>query len=656
MLLLIDFEKAFDSVAWSFIEKVFKYFNFKNDIIQWIKTFYTDIKSTVIVNGNPTLWFPIHRGCRQGDPISPYIFLICSEVLAHMIRQNENIKGYNFLGKETKINQFADDTSLFLDGSQKSFEYCIYTILEYAKYSGLSMNFDKTKVVWFGCENPPDTVYLPHLKFDWNPAAFSILGVDFTTDLKDITDININKRITTMTIEMNQWSKRDLTPLGRITVLKTLIISKIVHLLISLPNPSDKLLKELNSIFYSFIWKGRPDKIKRTTSRQKLIDGGLGMTDIKSFNNALKLTWIRRLFNSKAKWKTLLELRSPCLFEIHKFGNTFINNTRNNINNQFWKDVMTAFSSFNEKYYQESDTETDFCSFLYNDKIKIGNDTIRNKILRENNIFYIHQLKDNNKFLSHREFETKYIIKINFLNYNSIISAVKNFQSKFPIQSQPKKLERQPHFDFLMKNTKGASHIYQFLLSEKGKNTGQIKWNTINDIDEEQWRKSFYILKTTTSDTKLQWFQIRLLHYILTTNRSVSKFMENQSDLCEFCGSHSETIQHVMWHCPRVQLFWNDLSNILKSRCPHIKNLVFNENLILFGQCSTIIIDKICQLIILMAKFSIYRSKVQKTTLNLRHFIKEIYHRYNVEMHIHDNSEKFQLSWTPYSQLFKSLM
>ena len=83
LLLLIDFEKAFDSIAWSFIEKVLAFFNFKNSIIRWIKTFYTNIKSTVIVNGNPTLWFPIQRGCRQGDPISPYIFLVCGEILAN---------------------------------------------------------------------------------------------------------------------------------------------------------------------------------------------------------------------------------------------------------------------------------------------------------------------------------------------------------------------------------------------------------------------------------------------------------------------------------------------------------------------------------------------------------------------------------------------
>ena len=55
MLLLIDFEKAFDTVAWTFIFKSLKYFNLKNDIITWKETFYKDIKSTIIVNNSPHL-------------------------------------------------------------------------------------------------------------------------------------------------------------------------------------------------------------------------------------------------------------------------------------------------------------------------------------------------------------------------------------------------------------------------------------------------------------------------------------------------------------------------------------------------------------------------------------------------------------------------
>ena len=109
ILLLIDFEKAFDSVAWSFIKKSLLYFNFKRDIIKWVETFYKNIKSTVIVNNTPTPWFPVERGCRQGDPISSYLFLICSEVLACMIRQNPKIKGYVIFNTENLLTQFADD-------------------------------------------------------------------------------------------------------------------------------------------------------------------------------------------------------------------------------------------------------------------------------------------------------------------------------------------------------------------------------------------------------------------------------------------------------------------------------------------------------------------------------------------------------------------
>ena len=114
------------------------------------------------------------------------------------------------------------------------------------------MNFEKTKVVWFGCEEPPNRTYLSHLPFEWNPNTFSILGVEFTTDLKDITDINIRKKLTEMQHNLNGWSNRDLTPFGKVTVIQTLIISKIVHLIIALPTPSVKTINEINTMFYKF--------------------------------------------------------------------------------------------------------------------------------------------------------------------------------------------------------------------------------------------------------------------------------------------------------------------------------------------------------------------------------------------------------------------
>ena len=95
LLLAIDFHKAFDSISWAFMQKALDFFGFGPDIKRWIQTFYTNINACVMVNGGYTSWFSVQRGVRQGDPCSPYIYLICAEILSLLIRNNGNIKGIN---------------------------------------------------------------------------------------------------------------------------------------------------------------------------------------------------------------------------------------------------------------------------------------------------------------------------------------------------------------------------------------------------------------------------------------------------------------------------------------------------------------------------------------------------------------------------------
>ena len=122
LLLCIDFEKAFDSLDSNFMHKVLEAFGLKNDLIRWINVFYNNIKSTVLVNCQTSEWFPVKRGCRQGDPISPYLFILCAEILAIMIKENKDIRGIVVGQVEHKLSQFADDTELFQNGDRKSFE------------------------------------------------------------------------------------------------------------------------------------------------------------------------------------------------------------------------------------------------------------------------------------------------------------------------------------------------------------------------------------------------------------------------------------------------------------------------------------------------------------------------------------------------------
>ena len=120
-MVAIDFRKAFDLVNRSFMVKALSAFNFGPSLIHWIQTFYKNISSSVMNNGYTTTPFQVLQGVRQGDPLSPYLFIICLEILAINIRLNEDIKGILVDNEEIKLETFADDP--FLETAPRSMLY-----------------------------------------------------------------------------------------------------------------------------------------------------------------------------------------------------------------------------------------------------------------------------------------------------------------------------------------------------------------------------------------------------------------------------------------------------------------------------------------------------------------------------------------------------
>ena len=427
MLLLVDFEKAFDSVSWDFLFRVLDFFNFGDSFIKWVKLFYTKCQSCVIVNGHLSEWFYLQRGCRQGDPLSPYRFVICAEILATLIRRHGGIKGITIGNVEFLISQYADDTSFILDGSLESLDNCMKVLKLYAKASGLCVNIDKIKVVWIGSIKNSNVRFCENYDLQWEKNEFTVLGVRFTKNLKDMVDLNYNAKLLEIRKLLLNWSKRLLTPLGRITVIKSLALSKINHFILTLPNPSTKIIDELEKMFYGYLWNKGPDKIKRAVAIQNYESGGLRMIEVDTFMKSLKLTWLKRILLTKNKYSDFVYANFPCISNCLQYGSKYIDSNNINIDNEFWKDIILSLNVFLDKVKPSSWNELLSTPLWYNQYIKVGGNVIFYRSWKNKGILLINDLLDlNGDLLSYAEFQTKFDLQTNFLVFEGIVKSIKN--------------------------------------------------------------------------------------------------------------------------------------------------------------------------------------------------------------------------------------
>ena len=376
--------------------------------------------------------FKNSRGIRQSSPLSALLFVLSVEIMALRIRNNKDIKGFQIkIDEQThsiKISQLADDTTLYFN-SKNDISVAINEIEIFGNFSGLMINRNKTEGLRIGkLKHSKDKE--EHIK--WTSKPIKTLGIYYGHDYIECEKLNWEKKIEKLNSLFLSWSKRNLSILGKVLIIKALIIPIFTFIVSSCVIPK-KYKKEIESKCFKFIWNGKADKVKRNTLIGDFEKGGLKMIDIESYFISLKASWVSRLADSKfSNWK-LIPLKYLNVFGkiwlIFKM-NIDVKKHKQFLNDipEFYKNVLTSwiktgggqlsspltFSNVRKQILWGNRFITfEFFFFFFKEWIN-------------SEIFFVNDIIDNNGKIRKNLFFTSY--KINLIGYLNLVFIKKLFQ------------------------------------------------------------------------------------------------------------------------------------------------------------------------------------------------------------------------------------
>ena len=293
--------KAYDRIEWSFLRNVLVRFGFHATWISWIMECVTSVSYSYLINGAAQRRVIPSRGIRQGDPLSPYLFILCTEVLSGLCLNAQNkgtVIGVKVSRNSPAINHllFADDTMLFSRTDVRSCAALISILQRYEKASGQCINLDKSSIT-FSAKTPGESKRRIRDQFrilnEGGNGKYLGLLEHFWRRKRDIFASLVDR----MRQRAHSWTSRYLSGAGKLVLLKSVLAAMPTYSMSCFKLPAS-LVKQLQSVLTRFWWDLSPE-IKNLcwVSWEKLAipksAGGLGFREIAEFNDAMlaKISW-----------------------------------------------------------------------------------------------------------------------------------------------------------------------------------------------------------------------------------------------------------------------------------------------------------------------------------------------------------------------------
>ena len=319
LLYKLDIEKAYDHVNWEFLLYLLRRCGFGQKWCSWIAFCISSASFSVLINGSPARFFYSSRGLRQGDPLSPFLFVIVMEAFSRMAKASVNHSF--FLGfamgargsEQVHISHllFADDTLVFCGASLDQVQAIDDLLVCFDLVSGLKVNLAKSTLVLVG-EVSNVGALAEVLGCGVGTLPILYLGLPLGSRFKDKASWNgvVEKSIRTLT----SWKGMYLSKGGRIALIKSTLSNLPTYLLSILHIPAT-VAKRIEWIQCGFLWGGIGEDFKfHLVNWPKVCssvrEGGLGIRNLRCFNHALLGKWLWRYASEPgAFWRKVVEAK-----------------------------------------------------------------------------------------------------------------------------------------------------------------------------------------------------------------------------------------------------------------------------------------------------------------------------------------------------------
>ncbi|KAL8463730.1 hypothetical protein ACS0TY_034404 [Phlomoides rotata] len=292
--LKVDLRKAYDTISWEFLENVLHGLGFPLVFANWIMECVSTPSYSIAINGSSEGFFQGKRGIRQGDPMSPGLFLICMEYLSRLIHMNTKDSNFNFHPKCDKVGithlAFADDLMLFSRGDYLSVKILIDTLDNFKSVSGLTINTSKSCIFTAGIHGYDLDAIMSLVNYPTGTLPVKYLGIPLAAQRLNV--VHYAPLVDRIASYINAWTANCLSYAGRLQLIQSVVQGVECFWLQCFPLPS-AIISRIYSLCRLLLWGKKRPPVSWSSVCLPKEEGGLGIRDIKIWNQALlaKVLW-----------------------------------------------------------------------------------------------------------------------------------------------------------------------------------------------------------------------------------------------------------------------------------------------------------------------------------------------------------------------------